>query len=184
MPSRKSLIILLAFLFAAALPSVAQASKTIRGPGYRSHVPSGWKVKSTTENGGWRAVRVTPPGRSVKGRNSSIVVIGAISAKTLEKAAGQKLPRSDAELAQQLAAVPGTAVNIQPSIQPQATSLAGSIGAIIGYHYVVDGLGMTQTATVVRRNRRIYLLQVVSADTLSFIGNQASNLVRANWRWK
>ena len=98
MPSRKSLIILLAFLFAAALPAVAQASKSIRGPGYRSHVPSGWKVKSTKENGGWRVVRVTPPGRSVRGRNSSIVVIGAISAKTLEKAAGRKLPRSDAEL--------------------------------------------------------------------------------------
>jgi hypothetical protein len=185
MPSRKSLIILLAFLFAAALPSVAQASKSIRGPGYRSHVPSGWKVKSTKENGGWRVVRVTPPGRSVRGRNSSIVVIGAISTRTLEKAAGQKLPRSDADLAQQLAAVPPDAQNIQPSLQPQTTSLAGTLGAILGYHYVLNGgLGMTQTATVVRRNRRIYLLQVVSADTLSFIGNQASNLVRANWRWK
>jgi hypothetical protein len=183
MPSRKSLIILLAFLFAAALPSAAQA-KSIRGPGYRSHVPSGWKVKSTKENAGWRVVRVTPPGRSVKGRNSSIVVIGAISARTLEKAAGKKLPRSDVELAQQLASVPPTAINIQPSLQPQATSLAGSIGAILGYHYALDGLGMTQTATVVRRSRRIYLLQVVSADSLSFIGSQAASLVRANWRWK
>lgn len=184
MPSRKSLIILLAFLFAAALPSVAQASKSIRGPGYRSHVPSGWKVKSTKENGGWRVVRVTPPGRAVNGRNSSTVVIGAISAKTLQKAATRPLPRSDVELAQQLAAVPSNATNIQPSLAPQATSLAGSIGAILGYHYVVNNLGFTQTATVVRRKRRIYLLQTVSDDALSFIGTQAVNLVRSNWRWK
>jgi hypothetical protein len=183
MPSRKSLIILLAFLFAAALPSVAQASKSIRGPGFRSHVPSGWTVKSTTENG-WRVVRVTPPGRSARGRNASIVVIGVTSVKALEKASKKKLPGSDAQLAQDLAAVPGDAANIQPSLQPQATRLAGTIGAILGYHYFVGQLGMSQTATVVRHNRRVYLLQVVSADSLSFIGTQASSLVRANWRWR
>jgi hypothetical protein len=184
MPSRKSLIILLAFLFAAALPSVAQASKSIRGPGYRSHVPSGWKVKSTKENGGWRVVRVTPPGRTSRGRNSSIVVIGTVSVRTLEKAARQKLPRSDIELAQQLAAVPPTALNIQPTVNPQPTVLAGTLGAIVGYHYVSDRVGTTQTATVVRRKKRVYLLQTVSDDSVSFIGTQAANLVRANWRWK
>jgi hypothetical protein len=184
MPSRKSLIILLAFLFAAALPSIAQASKSIRGPGYRSHVPSGWKVKSTKEGGGWRVVRVTPPGRATRGRNSSTVVIGTVSVRTLEKAAGQKLPRADSELARQLAALPSTAQNIQPTLNPQPTLLAGSIGAIVGYHYVFGGIGTTQTATVVRRKHRIYLLQTVSDDSVSFIGTQAVNLVRTNWRWK
>ncbi|HWI71863.1 MAG TPA: hypothetical protein VNT55_07910 [Baekduia sp.] len=184
MPSRKSLIILLAFLFAAALPTAAQASKSIRGPGFRSHVPSGWKVKHSKERGGWRVVRVTPPGRASKGRNSSIVVIGTVSVRTLEKAAGQKLPASDIELAQQLAAVPPTAQGIQPTVNPQPTVLAGALGAIVGYHYIDGRVGTTQTATVVRRHRRVYLLQTVSDDSVSFIGSQAVNLVRSNWRWK
>jgi hypothetical protein len=184
MPSRKSLIILLAFLFAAALPASAQATKTIRGPGYRSHVPSGWKVKSTKENAGWRVVRVTPPGRATKGRNSSTVVIGTVPIRTLEKAAGQTLPASDIELAKQLAAVPRTAQGIQPTLNPQPSVLAGDVGGIVGYHYVADGIGTTQTATVVRRHGRVYLLQVVSDDSVSFIGTSAVGLVRANWRWR
>lgn len=183
MPSRKFLIMLLAFLFAAALPAGAQAAKSIRGPGYRSHVPSGWKVKKSKETG-WRVVRVTPPGRATRGRNSSIVVIGTITVRSLEKAAGQRLPRSDIELAQQLAAVPPDSQNIQPTINPSPTVLAGSLGATVGYHYVSRGVGTTQIATVVRRNRRVYLLQTVSDDSVSFIGTTAVSLVRANWRWK
>lgn len=184
MPSRKSLIILLAFLFAAALPASAQATKQIRGPGFRSHVPSGWKVKSTKESAGWRVVRVTPPGRKSKGKNSSIVVIGTIPVRTLERAAGQPLPTSDIELANQLAAVPATAQNVQPTLSPQPSVLAGTVGGIVGYHYVTGGVGTTQTATVVRRHRRVYLLQTVSDDSVSFIGTSAAGLVRANWRWR
>jgi hypothetical protein len=183
MPSRKSLIIMLAFLFAAALPVSAQAAKQIRGPGFRSHAPSGWKVKHSTESG-WRVIRVSPPGRPSKGRSSSIVVIASISIRALEKAGRQKLPRSDIELAQQLLTVPGTAQGVQPSIPPQPTLLAGAPGAALGYHYFNQGVGTTQNATVVRRHRRVYQLQTVSDDTVSFIGNSAVGLVRANWRWK
>jgi hypothetical protein len=141
-------------------------------------------VKHSKERGGWRVVRVTPPGRASRGRNSSIIVIGTVSVRTLEKAAGQRLPASDIELAQQLAAVPPTAQNIQPTLSPQPSVLAGTLGAIVGYHYVSNRIGTTQTATVVRRHRRIYLLQTVSDDSVSFIGTEAVNLVRANWRWK
>jgi hypothetical protein len=80
--------------------------------------------------------------------------------------------------------MPGTAVNIEPTTLPQGSLLAGTVGAIVGFHYQDGAVGFTQTATVVRRHRRIYLLRVVSDDAITVIGNSAASLVRANWRWR
>jgi hypothetical protein len=184
MPSRKTLSIFVALLVAALLPATAQAAKTVRGPGYKTQVPSGWKVKRTS-SGGWHSVTIMSPGsRRGVSRGSNVLSIGSISAKTLARRGNGRLPRSPVELVQQVTTVPTAAANVNLALQPQPSILAGAPAGVAAYSYFLQGTPLLQTETAVRRGKRVYVLQLTADSTLSVIGTSAIDLARQNWKWR
>ncbi|MCW2983479.1 MAG: hypothetical protein JWR63_1049 [Conexibacter sp.] len=184
MPSRKTLLILVAFLVAALLPATAEARKSVRGPGYKTFVPSGWKVKRSS-SGGWHSVIISSPGtRKNVQRGSNVLSIGSISAKVLRRRNKGSLPTSPVALAQLVTAVPSTASNINLAAPPQAATLAGAAAGSVAYTYDLQGTTLLQTETAVRRGGRVYVLQVTSDSSISVIGASAINMARQSWRWR
>jgi hypothetical protein len=184
MPSRKSLIILVAFLVVALLPATAEARKTIRGPGYKTLVPSGWKVKRS-HAGGWNSVVISSPGtRKNVSRGSIVLSIGSISAKTLQKLNRGPLPKSPVDLVQLVTSVPSNALNINLALAPQPSTLGGLTAGVVAYSYGFQGAQLTQSETAVRRRGRIYALQLTADTALSVIGGSAIDMARQQWRWR
>jgi hypothetical protein len=184
MPSRKTSTILVALLVTALLPAAAQAEKTVRGYGFKTKVPSGWNVKKSTSSG-WRSVLISAPGtRTSVTRGSNYLSIGSIPAKALAKRAGGPLPNSLVEMVELVAAIPTAAVNVNLSAAPGPTTLGGKAAGSGAYTYVFDGAQLVQTEVVTRHAGRIYVIQMTADASLSIIGASASNMARANWRWR
>jgi hypothetical protein len=183
MPSRKSLLILVALLVAALLPATAEARKTIRGPGYKTLVPSGWKVRRISADG-WHTVQISSPGtRKNVTRGSIVLSIGSISAKSLAKRGKRALPKSPVELVQLVTSVPSAATNIDLALAPQFGSLGGAAAGTAAYNYLLEGAQLTQTETAVRRRGLVYVLQLTVDNALSLIGGSAIDMARTSWRW-
>lgn len=173
---------LVALLAAAFLASVAEAREAIRGPGFRAFAPSGWHVQKFSGNG-WRTETILPPGHVGRQRASALVSIAVAQVRTVQKAAGGSV-RDKAKLVQQLITIPPGATGVQPALGPAPAVLRGKRGVIYGVRYSDGGYPTTHTATLVRRGKRFYLLQVMTDPSLSALGTAAIQTVQNTWRWK
>lgn len=181
MPRHKVLVILIlaSFAVAAAIPAGAQARRSIVGPGYKTYVPSGWKVKRQKVRG-W-SIKVAAAPHS---GNALEVRIGTIGVRTLQKLLKVKtLPANPTELVQALVPLPPGAINVQVAAQPQVTTLAGAVGGALALHYQVGRTGTAMSLTAIRRGNRVYLLDVLGGDGLSVLGTPAITMVNDGWRW-
>jgi hypothetical protein len=180
MPRHKLLvIIILASLAVAALPAAAHAERTLKGPGYRTMVPSGWKIKRSHLSG-WNIKSAATPGAA----NVLEVRVGVIGADSLRKRLKLKvLPSDPTQLVQALIPLPPGATNAQAVAQPQVTTLAGSVGGYLAIHFLLKGQGVAMNLTAIRRGNRVYLLDVLGSDNLALLGTPAIALVNQRWRW-
>jgi hypothetical protein len=184
MPSRKSLVILLAFLFAVSLPASAQARQSIRGPGYKTYVPSGWKVKKT-HGPGWHTVQVRAPGsHGNRARNSAVLSISSVTINTLRKSLGGKLPGDLTALVQAVTTFPGGSANQSLTLTPQVTGVAGQAAGIQAYTYDFDRVTVAQTDLVVVRPPRAYTIELALDEQRIIGASAAMAMVRQSWRWK
>jgi hypothetical protein len=174
--------ILLALVATAFLTSVADAREAIRGPGFRAYAPSGWQVQKFSGNG-WRTETILPPGHVGRQRASALVSIAVAPVRTVQKAAGGSI-RDKAKLVQRLITIPPGAAGVQPSLGPAPAVLHGKRGVIYGVSYNDAGYPTTHTATLVRRGKRFYLLQVITDPSLSALGDAAVQTIQNTWRWK
>jgi hypothetical protein len=175
--------VLLALVLAAlSCGGVAQAREGLRGPGYRSFAPTGWHVDKGHGNG-WNTTQVTPPSHNFNGRDTALVSIAVASVKTVEKATHTRI-RDKNKLVQQLISIPRNATGVETAVGPSPTTLHGKKGVLFGVHYDLKGTGTTHTATLVRRGRRIYLVQQITDQGVSDLGSSAADMIRATWRWK
>jgi hypothetical protein len=182
MPRHKLLVIIIlaALAVTAAIPAGAQARRSIKGPGYKTYVPSGWKLKHQ-KSGSWRLAVASPGGRS--GLTMS-VTIGTIGARSLAKQLRVKqLPANPAQLVQVIAPLPPGATNAQIAGQPQTSTLAGAVSGILGVHFDLRNQGTLMTLTAVRRGNRVYLVDIQGADNLALLGRPAVTMVTDSWRW-
>jgi hypothetical protein len=180
-PRHKVLVILIlaSLAAAAAIPAGAQARRSVTGPGYKTYVPSGWKVKRETA-GSWRIKVASAPHSG----NALEVRIGTIGVRSLQKRLKVKaLPADPTQLVQALVPLPPGAANVQVAAQPQVTTLAGAVGGYIGIHYQLGRTGTAMSLTAIRRGNRVYLLDILGGDGLSVLGGPAIALVNDGWRW-
>lgn len=168
-------LVLMGLLLAGLLASVAVAKEPIRGPGFRASAPSGWHQDKTSGNG-WNSLTVIAPQR-----RSALVSIAVASATTVKKA-GDISDKN--KLIQSLLSIPPDAAGLDTSFGPAPTTLAGKRGVTMGVHYNSDGHGTVHTATLVRRGKRFYLIQVITDENVTFLGQSAVNSIRGSWRWK
>ncbi|WP_445152434.1 hypothetical protein [Baekduia sp. Peel2402] len=175
-------ILVLALVLAGFMASLAQAREAIRGPNYRTAAPSGWHVDKQT-SGGWSVVTITPPTHTSNQRDKALVSIAVTSVKRAEKVAGVSI-RDKKSMVQKLISVPQDAGGLDKSFDPRPTTLRHKQGVIYGVHYNYKGTGSTHTATLVRRGKRIYLIQVIKDEDLSELGTVAANMIVNDWRWK
>lgn len=175
-------ILVLALLLAGFMASLAQAREAIRGPNYRTAAPSGWHVDKQS-SGGWSLVTVTPPTHVSNGRDKALVSIAVTSVKRAEKVSGVSI-RDKSSMVQKLISIPQDAGGLDKSFDPRPTTLRHKKGVIYGVHYNYKGTGSTHTATLVRRGKRIYLIQVIMDEDLSQLGSSAAATVIDAWRWK
>jgi len=174
--------LVLALLLAGFMASLAQAREAIRGPNYRTAAPSGWHIDKQA-SGGWNTVTVTPPTHVSNQRDKALVSIAVTSVKQAEKVAGVSI-RDKKTMVRKLISVPQDAGGLDKSFDPRPTTLRHKQGVIYGVHYDYKGTGSTHTATLVRRGRRIYLIQVIMDQDLSQLGTSAANMIVDDWRWK
>jgi len=182
MPRRTFRIFVLALVLAGFMASMAQAREAIRGPNYRTAAPSGWHIDKQTSDG-WSLVTVTPPTHSSNQRDAALVSIAVTSVKRAEKISGVSI-RDKKSMVQKLISVPQDAAGLDKSYDPRPTTLRHKKGVIFGVHYNFKGKGSTHTATLVRRGKRIYMIQVITDEDLSQLGSAASNMIVDAWRWK
>jgi hypothetical protein len=176
-------LILLALLLAGVLSTAAAAKEPIAGPGYRTHAPSGWHVDKQS-SAGWRMVTITPPGHAQNQRDTALISIAVTSVKKAEKASGTSI-RNKTKMVQKLISIPSQNVfGVERSFPPRKTTLAHKKGVMYGVHYNYKGKGSQHNATLVRRGRRIYLVQVITDEDLSPLSSSAANMVTDDWRWK
>jgi hypothetical protein len=174
--------LLLAAFFSGFASSAAQAKERIKGPGYRTHAPTGWVTDKQNANG-WRTVTVTPPGHVMNMRDSTLISISVASVKRVEKTTGLSI-RNKAAIVQRLISIPKNATLVQQSFAPRPTTLRSKRGIAYGVTYNFKGTGSTHTATLVRRGKRVFLLQVIQDENLSQLATSAANMVTNDWRWK
>jgi hypothetical protein len=181
MPRHKLLVIIIlaSLAAAAAIPAGAQARRSVTGPGYKTYVPSGWKVKRE-KSSGWN-IKLASAAHS---GNALVVRIGTIGVRTLEKRLKVKaLPSSPTDLVQVLVPLPAGAANVQVTAQPQVTTLAGAVGGFLALHYQLGSTGAVMSLTAIRRGNRVYLLDIQGGDGLSVLGTPAIDVVNKGWRW-
>jgi len=184
MSSRKSLVAVLAALIAlVALPTIAQARQTIRGPGFKTYVPSGWPLKHSHANG-WRTTSVSSPGSNPdRPRYSAFITVSSITVRALEKRSQKKLPSSLTELASALISLPNGSLDSQPTGPPGYTTVAGVPGGTVRYQFSLAGIDMVQTTTALRRHGRIYFVQIENDTANPELSTAAATMVRSSWRW-
>jgi hypothetical protein len=183
MPRHKLLVILIlaAFAAASAIPAGAQAKRTVKGVGFKTYVPSGWKVTFHKVTPGWRRVAASPTGRKT---DQLSVTMSSIGARSLAKAMHKALPPTALQLVQLLPNVPPGATQAQQTNQAQPTTLGGSPGGLMGYHYVTRaGEGISASAIALQRGNRIYLIDIAGDDQLSLLATSAVDLIRNSWAW-
>lgn len=174
--------ILLAAFLGGFLSSAAEAKERIKGPGFRTHAPSGWVIDKQSSNG-WRTVTITPPGHVMNMRDAVLISIAVTSVKRAEKATGVNI-RDKVDMVKKLISIPSNAGGLDQSFAPQPTTLGHKKGIIFGVHYNYKGKGSAHNATLVRRGQKIYLLQVIMDEDLSDLGGDAASMVSNDWRWK
>jgi hypothetical protein len=179
---RIAIPVLLALLLGGLLTTAAEAKERVKGPGYRTHAPTGW-VTDKQSGGGWRTVTITPPGHVMNMRDSTLISISVASVRTVEKATGLRIRDKDA-MVQKLISIPKDATLVQQTFAPRPTTLRHQRGVQFGVSYDYKGTGSTHTATLVRRGKRIFLLQVIQDANLSQLATSAANMVTNDWRWK
>lgn len=180
---RISLLILLAAFSGGFLAVAAQAKERISGPGYRSNAPSGWHIDKSS-GGGWRMVTITPPSHTMNLRDSALISIAVTSVKHAEKASHTSI-RNKTKMVQKLMSIPTQNVfGVERSFAPRPTTLRHKKGVQYGVHYNYNGKGSQHVATLVRRGKRIYLLQVITDEDLPPLSSAAANMVSEDWRWR
>lgn len=175
--------ILIALLLLLALASVASAREAIRGPAYRTYAPSGWHIDKRT-SGGWNTVTITPPSHVSNGRDTALVSIAVAPVSRVKRLSGGIKVSDKAKLIQQLISVPSDASNFKVAGQPRPVRFRGKPAEFYAVNYTYTGHGTTHTATLVRRGKRIYLIQVITDQDVAFLGSSAADSIRASWRWK
>ena len=184
MPRRKLLVVLILASLAAvaAVPAGAQAKRAVRGVGYKTYVPSGWKVKHRTVKHGWNEVLASPTGRP---SDELSVNMNTINARTLAKTLKVKaLPAAPTDLVQMLPTIPPGASQARATAPASTMTLGGSLGAQTGYHYVTAaGEGISASTIVARRGNRVFLLNIAGDDQLSLLAESAVGLVSSSWSW-
>jgi hypothetical protein len=179
---RFALPVLLALLLGGFLTSSAQAKERVKGPGYRTHAPTGWVIDKQSGRG-WRSVQITPPSHVMNQRDSALISIWVASVKTAEKASGVSIRNKNAMI-KKLISVPQNATLLQESFAPRPTTLRHKTGVVYGVHYNYKGTGSTHAATLVRRGRRVYVIQVIQDEGVSQLTTSAADMVTNDWRWK
>lgn len=174
--------LLLVLLLAAFMASTAAAREAVKGPGYRAFAPTGWVIGKSSSRG-WRMVTITPPAHVYNKRDTALVSIAVAPVKTVEKLLHSGVSDKGA-VVQKLISIPTDATLVQKQFGPTPTTLHGAKGDIFGVSYNLKGFGTQHSATVVRRGKRIYLLQVIRDQGLSELGASAADMIRDTWRWK
>lgn len=174
------LVLLLAGLFA----SVADARQAIRGPAYRAYAPTGWHIDKGSGNG-WNTTTITPPTHVFNGRDTALVSIAVASVSTVKRLVGSEVRVSDkAELVQNLISVPQDATNFKAPNPPVPSRFRGKPAMTYTVNYTYTGHGTVHVATLVRRGKRIYLIQTITDQDVTFLGSGAVDTIRDSWRWK
>ena len=185
--SRRRLLacsILLAVLACAALPGASQASTKLRGPGYSTIVPNGWKVAKTSANG-WRYLRAFAPRTGRNGTSRLLTVgISVISSKALAKQARLKqLPSSPESLLALVANSPNQAQNVQIVAPIRPALLRGIPAAASAAQYVLGNSSVLQSNTACERNGRVYSLELEVDMSIQYAGTKVLGRARDHWRW-
>jgi hypothetical protein len=181
MPRHKLLVILIlaALTAVAALPVGAQARRSVSGVGFKTYVPSGWKIKHHKVKPGWDRITASPTGRRT---DELSVTMSSIGSRRLAKAMKQPLPPTALQLVQLLSIVPPGATQAQVTTQPQPTTLGNSPAGIMDYHYVTEpGEGVSAVLIATRRGNRVFVLNIAGDDSLSQLAGSAVALIRNGW---
>jgi hypothetical protein len=176
---------LLAILACASLPSISQASKKVRGPGYSTSVPNRWKIVKSTGNG-WRYVRGFAP-RTGKNGTSTLLTVGVsvTSAKNLAKQARVKtLPSSPEAILPLVANSLEGAQNAEITAPIRPTDLRGTPAAASAAQYGLGNIQVLQSNVAAVRHGRVYSIEMEVDLRLQYAGTKLLRSLLSHWRWR
>jgi hypothetical protein len=176
--------ILLAVLACAALPGVSEASRTLRGYGFTTIVPSNWKLdrgKTGTTRVYGASSPKTKPNVTV---NSMRIGISVIPITDFERQLGRRLPSSLEEVLGAVMAPPQQAQNVQVTAPFRSTTLGGRPAASGAAQFFFNGATVLQSETVSVYRGQVYILQYYVDLALQYQGLTNLSRIHRHWRWR
>jgi hypothetical protein len=183
MSRRTAPFILLAVVLTLALAGSAPAREAIRGPNYRTSAPTGWHIDKRN-GGGWNTVTITPPSHVSNGRDTALVSIAVAPVSRIKRLSGGVKASDKAGLVKRLISIPRNSANLNVARPPSPTRFAGKPAMTYSVNYTFTGHGTVHTATLVRRGKRMYMIQVITDEDVTLLGGSAVDTIRDSWRWK
>jgi hypothetical protein len=176
--------ILLAVLACAALPGVSEANRKIRGVGFSTSVPTGWKT-GKGKNGNARVYGAASPKtkRNVLA-NSMQLGISVLPVVDMERRLGRKLPSSLEELLGLVISAPQQAQGVQLTAPIRASTLDGRPAASGAVQYSLNGTTVLQSSTVAVRRGRVYVVEFDLDLALQYQGLPILGRIHDHWRWR
>jgi hypothetical protein len=176
--------LLLAVCVCASLPGVSQASRKIRGPGYSTVLPNGWKV-AKSRAGAWYYLRAFAPQKGQAGTSQLLTVgISVISTKGLAKQARVKrLPSSPQDLLPLVANSLNGAQNVQVVAPIRSTALRAAPAAASAVTYALGNTSVLQSNVVSPHGRRVFSVELEVDQSIQYAGTKVLSSLLKHWRW-
>jgi hypothetical protein len=176
--------LLLAVLACAALPGVSQASRTFRGVGFSTIVPSAWKI-GNGKQGDSRLYGASSRQSKANSRvNSMQLGVSVVPVTDLERQLGRKLPATPAEILGLLLTPPQDAQNVTLSAPIRSSTLGGRAAASGAVQFFSGGAQVLQSETVSVYRKRIYLVAYNIDQSLQYKALPILARVHRHWRWR
>jgi hypothetical protein len=176
--------ILLVVLACAALPGVSEASRKIRGSGFSTIVPSGWKVdrgKAGTSRFYSASSPQTKPNVTI---NSMQLSVNVIPVTDFERQLGRKIPSSLEEVLGEVMSAPQQAQNVQITATFRPARLDGRPAASGAVQFFLGGTTLLQSETVSIYRGRVYILVFYADTAQQYQGLLTLRRVHSHWRWR
>jgi hypothetical protein len=176
--------ILLAVLACAALPSVSEASRKLRGYGFSTIVPSNWKLDKG-RNGSTRLYgAASPQTKDNVTTNSMRIGVSVVPVTDFERQLGRRLPSSLEEVLGAVMAPPQQAQNVQVTAPLRSTTLGGRPAASGAAQFFFNGATVLQSETVSLYRGQVYILQFYVDMALQYRGITNLKRMHRHWHWR
>jgi hypothetical protein len=176
--------ILLAVLACAAMPGVSEASRKLRGYGFSTVVPSGWKLDKGKVGTSHVYSASSPQTKRNVTINSTTLSVNVIPVTDFERQLGRKIPSPMEALLGEVMTAPQQAQNVQLTATFRATRLGGRPAASGAAQFFLGGATLLQSETVSVSRGQVYILQFYVDLTVQYQGLTTLRGIHRHWHWR